>query len=781
MAEEQLESRIIIHDEVSKILKNIAKQSEIASESLAMVNHAANEIKAMDNITIHAAVDVKKKSLENLNLALNEQKMMGLPVTIAPSAPKKDVFTTATSAPKKKAFSIKEIEKELREPDSIDLSELERFNEQCERSWGRVLGEIEADADEILKEWNDAERGIYRIYEEVEQGAEEEAKEQNGKVRRSIIGLGANIAGWFQIAKDVIGQLVDVFNKLAEESDKLNTRKARFGLVADAEGKTGEAREKRSEELYKEQQKYAQALGVRSEAFNETVMNMYSNGEGVVKSIEEAQAIAASSYMAMDIAGLSGRDKDAVMGEVQSMVNVGIADPDQIQESMKIAPNILRTIERQWQKNMNGKALKLSSGEEISDATGKIAMLAQEGQITAELVAQAMVNSAEETNRTWQKLPSTWEKLKNRVSVIVENMTYEILKKIGEIADDPQVADFVMSALNLGKQIVAFVKGYVLPIIGGVLKAIGSALTTVFNILGEWYTAIAVLPVMALGLTKIVIAAGLIPKILAAIRVAMLALAANPIMAIVGALLLASFAMAHLVRTTQTGQEIMLEVTAAISMAFQQVGAAICNLPGIIYSAFRGVQSFMNEFVTGILKLVALALEKLSSVSETAQEAALSLRNTIAERETEHARFEKESEKIKEGWMSDFDANYNVYQNYRKEIPEIAAENLAKNKDELKLTGFLDNILKGQAKAPGQKNNPAHVKGKVAIDGEYFDIIKRAAGVEIVNRYTTLRPTVNAKFGDIHQIDAEDVIGKLGAQVQAAENAAISDAQAMGA
>ena len=83
--------------------------------------------------------------------------------------------------------------------------------------------------------------------------------------------------------------------------------------------------------------------------------------------------------------------------------------------------------------------------------------------------------------------------------------------------------------------------------------------------------------------------------------------------------------------------------------------------------------------------------------------------------------------------------------------------------------------------APGTKKNPAEVRGKVAIDGEYFDVIKRAAGVEIVNRYTTLRPTVNARFGDIHQMDARDVIGELGRQIQDAEGAALSDAQALGA
>ena len=111
----------------------------------------------------------------------------------------------------------------------------------------------------------------------------------------------------------------------------------------------------------------------------------------------------------------------------------------------------------------------------------------------------------------------------------------------------------------------------------------------------------------------------------------------------------------------------------------------------------------------------------------------------------------------------------------------MATENLAKNKDDLKLDGFLKDITKSIENAPGTQKNPANVKGKVAIDGEYFDIIKRAAGVEVVNRYTTLRPTVNAKFGDIHQVDAQDILGELGRSIQDAEGAAISDAQALGA
>lgn len=834
MAGEKLESTFIIQDEASKVLKNIARQSDIAGDALAEVQKALNSLETVGEVKIKTAIkadnapkahgakgttsdwpdydmpepppmddywpdyaefceimneaaEATKETTQNIkemSEATNEIAKVANATKEANESSFKRGDTNGQIEDKYKDYNFESFEEEINAKLNdwfnplIEAPTIKAESEKAEQEIAEAMAaEVEADAAKILEEGENVGNEIVEIMEE----AQDEAERTGEALNEGLRGLGADIAGWWSIIKDIFSEIAGVFGKLTEEADKLNTRIARFGLIADNEGKTGTARDERSAELYKQHQKFAQALGVQSEAFNETVLNMYSNGEGVVKSIEEAQAIAASSYMAMDIAGLRGQDKDAVMGEVQSMVNVGIADPDQIQESMKIAPNILRTIEKQWQKNQNGKAFKLSSGEEITDATGKIATLAQEGQITADLVAQAMVNSAEETNKTWQTLPSTWEKMKNRVSVMVENMAFNILKKFGEIADVPQVADFVMSALKFGEMIVAFVENVVAPVVGGVLGAIVSVLTTIFSILGDWHTALAVFPAIALGLANIAIKAGLIPKVLGAIRVAMTALAAHPFMAIAGAIMIAVMAMAHLVRTTQTGQEIMLEVTAAISMAFQQVGTAIMNIPDIIYSAFRGVRSFISSYVTEILEIVAGALEKLAGVSDTARDAAINLRQTIAEREIGRARFDIESEELKKGWKGQFSANFENYTDYRKRIPEIAAENLTKNKDELKLTGFLEDILNGQKKAPGTNNNPANVKGKVAIDGEYFDIIKRAAGVEIVNRYTTLRPTVNATFGDIHQIDAGDVIGELGKQIQEAEGAAISDAQALGA
>ena len=798
MAGEALETRLVIEDEASEALKEIAAQSEAAESALAEVEEAVDVINSAGKIDIEvtASADEARNNIKDAIKKLDNEKWeaevnavvdTGLTENAGAGNDSRweeevdkfiEVFDILASG------EIGKLEKELNElkdigtPDAEGIGEkVQEIMEQDEEAWQNVLADVEAQSEKILKDWDDAEKGIVEIPKE----ATEQAEKTGQDLKKGVRGLGADIAGWWSIIKDVFGKIADAFGKLAEESDKLSTRMARFGMVADSEGKTGAARNERSGQLYKEHQKFAQALGVQSEAFNETVLNMYSNGAGIVKSIEEAQTIAASSYMAMDIAGLRGRDKDAVMGEIQSMVSVGIADPDQIQEAMKIAPNILRTIEKQWQANQNGKAFKLNNGEEITDATGKIAVLAQEGQITADLVAQAMVNSAKETNETWKTLPSTWEKLENRIKTITENMVFDILEEFGKLADDPQVADFVTSALELGEKIVTFTKDYILPVIGGVLRAIMSVLTSIFQTLSQWQTAIPVIVAVGVVLANAAVKAGLLTKAITGIKAAMAAIAANPFILVAAGIMVAALAVAHWVRTTQEGQEAMLEVTAALMYTGQQVAAFFTNMPDILKSAWRGLKSYLYESVTKILEVIASALETLGEFSDTAKEAAKGVRDTINERYRVQMAFDNESAELKRGWQGDFKDNYDFYQDYRKRIPEIAKENLEKNKDDLKLTGFLDRILGQLEHAPGTPPNPAHVKGKVAIDGEYFDIIKRAAGIEIVNRYTTLRPTVNAKFGDIHQVDAQDILGELGRSIQDAEGAAISDAQALGA
>ena len=681
MAGEVLESQFVIDDEASQVLEQIMRQADETADALASVQEA------LDGATAAGQVRIDMEGhMPGINMQIPDEAMN----------------------------MTREVE------NSVNLlnTEVADTLNSVREAVGNTAQGLEDGVREFGGELTDA----------LENGQNDASNMGRGWKSR-LLGLGANIEGWWNLIKGVFDKLYEVFSRLAEEADKLSMRMARFGLVADSEGISGNARGERSRELYTQHQKFAQALGIGSEGFNETVLNMYSNGAGIVKSIEDAQMIAASSYMAMDIAGLRGRDKEAVMGEVQSMVSVGIADPDQIQEAMKIAPNILRTIEKQWQENMAGKAYKLSNGEEITDATGKIAVLAQEGQITAELVAQAMINSAKETNRVWNALPNTWEKIKNRATVLAESISAKFLESFASAADSPVVENLILSVEGIYKAIMDFVD-IVTPLFAGIFSFIGSNATATFD-------------VIAGGLNMIV---GILKWVFSVI--------AEPLGGAV---------------------RIVGEIIAGIGGFFNKiatiipyVASNIYNIGGIFKSMIRGVKSYFMEFVNWFGEKIAGMLEMVGEFSETAAQTAKEMRAAIAASREDMAEYDKESEEIKKGWMGE-------------EYAEYAEKNNLRWADGLNLNGFLEGILANQENAPGTKKNPAQVRGKVAIDGEYFDIIKRAAGVEIVNRYTTLRPTVNAKFGDIHQVNAQDILGELGRSIQDAEGAAISDAQALGA
>lgn len=733
MAGEALESTFIIQDEASSVLDEIAKQADITGDALANVQSALNGLNAVGDVRIVAEANEEDATVEKATSqgelqpeeiaqaqGINVAAIQEMNAQVEEAAQiMQEMPASAEEAASAAETSMAELENELN--DTIDLSVLDEINQQNEESWERLLNEINESAEEILDGWQSAE-------DEMQEIPRESANTGRG-IRAGIKGLGADIAGWWEIIKDVFNKIKEVFLELAEEADKLAMKRARYGLVADSEGLTGAARTDRANELYKEQQKFAQALGVTSEAFNETVMNMYSNGQGVLKDIRDAQIIAASSFMAMDIAGLRGKDKDAVMGEVQSMISVGIADPDQIQETMKIAPNILRTIEQQWQKNQNGKAFKLSNGEEIDDATGKIAVLAQEGQITAELVAQAMVNSAEATNKTWNTLPQTWEKIQNRAQVLTENIKTRFLDAFASMADSPVVENLILSVEGIFNGIMDFVD-ILTPMFSGILSGIGSAATGIFDIIAGLFN-------YAAGIAKWVF------KVIG-----------EPIGAVV-----------------KIVGEIIEGIGGGLNKIFTilpYVASNIWKTGDIFKSMIRGIKSYFMEFVNWFMEKLAGLLEMAGELSDTLAETAKEIRAGIAYSREEMAEYDRESEEIKKSWMGD-------------EYEEYAAKNDLRWSDGLNISGFLEDIVKGQEMAPGTKKNPAEVRGKVAIDGEYFDVIKRAAGVEIVNRYTTLRPTVNARFGDIHQMDARDVIGELGRQIQDAEGAALSDAQALGA
>ena len=793
MPAEELKSSIILEDNASDTLEDIGRQAAKTAEEIEHVSEALEDVEPPDMDfdfdpdayeAAAAAIEQAGEAFTGVYDAVAETNK-AIEQTKAAIESTQDITSASAQSEKAKPEIpegfIENLEKEL--ADTIDLSMLETVNEEANKAWAERAEEsfekywedVEKESENILNDWADVVDKTEEIPKEAEKAGE--------TAKKSLLDMGANIAGWVNMIKDVFGKIWDIFKKISEEADKLNTRMARYGMVADSEGKTGESKTARSKELYQQQQNYAQALGIGSEEFNETVLNMYSNGAGVVKSIEQAQAIAASSYMAMDIAGLRGADKTKVMGEVQSMVSVGIADPDQIQEAMKIAPNILRTIEQQFTKNLNGKKYKLKTGEEITDATGKIAQLAQDGQITAELVKQAMVNSAQETHKAWEDLPATWEKLQNRAKVIFENMTFEIIEAVGKAADDPTVAGLVTEVLGLIERIVNFIKGYVMPIAGAIIKATGEILTVVIStinlIIDNIYYFIPALVLLTIKLMTTGAAAGIAAGMMGAFKAALMAITAHPLVAVLVVVLGLTIALARLIETNESFQAGMLQATAVAAYSAQQIGTFFEYLPEIFESIIRGIKSYFMSFVNLFEDKIASLLELAASVSETADAEAKKLRASIASRTQEQEAWDKESEDRKKVWKDAFSANTKHFDEYWDKIPAIAKENLAKKKkDDLKLTGFLEEILGAVENIPGTPNNPANVKGKVSIDGKYEELIRRAAGAEIVNRYTTLRPTVHAKFGDIHkEADADDFIEKLGEEIRRAGNAALADAQ----
>lgn len=772
MPTEELRSSIILEDKASDTLEDIGRQ---AAETAGQIAHVSE---ALENVEPPDMGEFDADAYEAAAAAIEQAGEAFTGVYDAVAETNKAIEQTKAATPE--GF-IDNLEKEL--ADTIDLSMLEAVNEEANKAWAERAEEsfekywedVEKESEHILNDWAD----VVDTTEEIPKTAEDAGE----TAKKSLLDMGANIAGWVNMIKGALDKVWEAFKKISEEADKLNMRMARYGMVAESEGKTGEAKTTRSKELYKQQQNFAQALGIGSEEFTETVLNMYSNGAGVVKSIEEAQAIAASSYMAADIAGLRGADKNKIMGEVQSMVSVGIADPDQIRESMMIAPNVLRTIEKQFTKNLNGKKYKLKTGEEITDATGKIALLAQDGQITAELVKQAMINSAQETHKAWEDLPATWEKLQNRAKVIFENMTFEIIEAVGKAADNPTVTGLVTEVLGLLDRIVSFTKNYVMPVAGAILKAAGETLreaVAIINLLVDSiYYLIPALVLLTIKFMTSGAAAGMATAMMGAFKAALAAITAHPLVAVLVALLGITIALARLIQTNESFQAGMLEATATAAYCAEQIWTSFEYLPEIFKSIIRGIKSYFMSFVNWFQDKIASLLELAGSVSDTAAKEAQKLRAEIVQRTKDQEEWDKESEGYKKVWIDAFGANTNHYDEYLKKIPGIAKENVAKNKkDELKLDGFLDEILGQLKEMPGTPNNPANVKGKVSIDGKYSELIRKAAGAEIVNRYTTLRPTVHAKFGDIHkEADADAFIQKLGEEIRQSANAALADAQ----
>lgn len=172
-------------------------------------------------------------------------------------------------------------------------------------------------------------------------------------------------------------------SKVIELADQFSQTTARIDAMNDGLQTTGEL----SEMIYQSAQRARGSYGDMADVvarFGNNARDAFSSSAEVVEFAELVQK-------QMVIAGAGTQEAANAMTQLSQALGSGVLRGDELNSIFEQAPNLIRTI-----------------ADDLDVPIARIRQMASEGQLTADVVKNAILNSADEINASFEAMPTTW-------------------------------------------------------------------------------------------------------------------------------------------------------------------------------------------------------------------------------------------------------------------------------------------------------------------------------------------------------------------------------------
>lgn len=303
----------------------------------------------------------------------------------------------------------------------------------------------------------------------------------------------------------------------------------------------------------------------------------------------------------MAISGAGTQEKSAALLQLQQALSSGVLRGDELRSVMENAPLVAQTIAKY-----------------MGVSTGKMRELASEGKVTAEIVKNAMLQAADETNERFAATPRTWGQAWTQFQNEAVRALEPLFEVISELADSQFVDDFISAAaggLNLLGQAAQFASDHAEDILG-VMRELAPVVGTAAAMFLAYKIAMAVVTAQQWLLNA--------------------AMAANPIgivIALIVGLIIAIiylwdncewFRNAFLGSVRQNAKaflwfynDVVVPVWNALVPVLNQTGTAFLDLAEIIVNAFSAAGKFFVENMDFMLGSLRSSLELYNQIAGT--------------------------------------------------------------------------------------------------------------------------------------------------------------------
>lgn len=206
----------------------------------------------------------------------------------------------------------------------------------------------------------------------------------------------------------------------------------------------------------------------------EAVAELGDRAQNAFSSTEEMVGFAELANKQFAIAGLSADEASAAFSQLSEAMGDGVLSGNELSGIFKQAPNLVQTL-----------------ADYMGVPTEQISELASQGQITADVMKNAMFAAQDEINARFESMPLTWAQVwtmfQNQALVVFQ----PVLQRINELANSGELQTCVMGVMNALSGVATIALGVVdalaaggawivdnwsmiAPVIGGVVAAIAA-------------------------------------------------------------------------------------------------------------------------------------------------------------------------------------------------------------------------------------------------------------------------------------------------------------------
>lgn len=242
-------------------------------------------------------------------------------------------------------------------------------------------------------------------------------------------------------------------------SDEMTNNKARLSLIVDDKGSVEELQNKI----------FASSMNARAsyQTTTDIITKLGLQAGKAFKGNDELIAFAEQLNKTFVISGTSATGIESTMYNLTQALSTGVLRGQDLNAVFSNAPQIVQNI-----------------ADYLNVPIGKIRDMAADGKISAQIVKNAMLKAADETNAKFNKMPMTWNQVWTRMKNIAIKALEPVLNKINELANNQQVQEmfnmFIDGASLVAQAILSLIEGIswlvsilepVAPIILGIVAA----------------------------------------------------------------------------------------------------------------------------------------------------------------------------------------------------------------------------------------------------------------------------------------------------------------------